>query len=235
MRTDTVLTAWNPDCLPLHVQLARIAIEPATVQERAEAVLAVLGQVLPYDAVIALETPNLTAATVRAVRTGLRIPTAGHDHLSADRGARHRPRRGHLSVWHDLEFRGGDPGGRTSWWGSAISDVFLFALSNNGVRSKPCLAELARARVLGLPIVPVRIGPVDHIGTTPVADIQVIDYRERRWPAGWGRSPPSRSPPSRTPQHSDARCPDPLPEQPPFRSSTYFVSARRSVHAPDAG
>ncbi|MCW2675501.1 MAG: hypothetical protein JWR70_541 [Modestobacter sp.] len=74
MRTDTVLTAWNPDCLPLHVQLARIAIEPATVQERAEAVLAVLGQVLPYDAVIALETPNLTAATVRAVRTGLRIP-----------------------------------------------------------------------------------------------------------------------------------------------------------------
>src|SRR3954454_5639466 len=84
-----------------------------------------------------------------------------------------------LSVWHDRDLGGGDP-----WWQDILRrirqcDVFLFALSKNALASKPCLAELAYARTLGLPILPVLIGPVGTLRLTPVADIQVIDYRER--------------------------------------------------------
>src|SRR3954470_9085930 len=87
--------------------------------------------------------------------------------------------RAHLSVWHDQEIRGGYP-----WWQDILlrirqCDVFLFALSKNSLASKPCLAELSYARTLGLPILPVLIGPVGNLRLTPVADIQVIDYRER--------------------------------------------------------
>src|SRR3954449_4332088 len=87
--------------------------------------------------------------------------------------------RAHLSVWHDQEIRGGYP-----WWQDILMrirqcDVFLFALSKCSLASKPCLAELSYARALGLPILPVLVGPVGNLRLTPVADIQVIDYRER--------------------------------------------------------
>ncbi|WP_166487430.1 DUF6777 domain-containing protein [Geodermatophilus obscurus] len=87
--------------------------------------------------------------------------------------------RAHLSVWHDQELRGGDP-----WWQDILRrirqcDVFLFLLSDNSLASKPCLTELSYARALGLPILPVQVGPVGNIRLTPVADIQVVDYRER--------------------------------------------------------
>src|SRR3954462_3466376 len=87
--------------------------------------------------------------------------------------------RAHLSVWHDQALHGGDP-----WWQDILRrirecDVFVFALSENSLASKPCLAELSYARALGLPVVPVQVGPVGNLRLTPVADIQVIDYRER--------------------------------------------------------
>jgi GAF domain-containing protein len=44
------MTSWNPDRETLRLQLARVAIAPASLQERAAEVLAVLGRVLPYDA-----------------------------------------------------------------------------------------------------------------------------------------------------------------------------------------
>src|SRR3954454_20635760 len=85
----------------------------------------------------------------------------------------------HLWVWHDQELRGGDP-----WWQDILRrirqcDVFLFALSKNSLTSKPCLAELSYARALGLPVLPVQVGPVGNLRLTPVADLRVIDYRER--------------------------------------------------------
>src|SRR3954447_11412933 len=87
--------------------------------------------------------------------------------------------RAHLSVWHDQAIRGGYP-----WWQDILMqirqcDVFLFALSKSSLASKPCLAELSYARALSLPILPVQVGPVGNLRLTPVADIQVIDYRER--------------------------------------------------------
>jgi hypothetical protein len=44
------MTTWNPQLARLLQQLARIAITPDTLHDRAEAVLAVLGRVLPFDA-----------------------------------------------------------------------------------------------------------------------------------------------------------------------------------------
>ncbi|ADB73515.1 toll/interleukin-1 receptor domain-containing protein [Geodermatophilus obscurus] len=87
--------------------------------------------------------------------------------------------RAHLSVWHDQELRGGDP-----WWQDILRrirqcDVFLFLLSHRSLASKVCLAELSYARALGLPIVPVQVGPVGNLRVTPVADMKVVDYQER--------------------------------------------------------
>ncbi len=84
----------------------------------------------------------------------------------------------HFTVWHDQELRGGDP-----WWQDILQriracDVFLFVLSQHSLRSKPCSAELSYARALGLPVIPVQVGPVENIRTTAVADIQVLDRRE---------------------------------------------------------
>ena len=88
-------------------------------------------------------------------------------------------------MWYDQEIRGGDP-----WWQDILRrirefDVFLFVLSKNSLASKPCLTELSYARALGLPVLPVQVGSVGNLRLTPVADIQVIDYRERTLANGW--------------------------------------------------
>jgi hypothetical protein len=119
-------------------------------------------------------------------------------------------RRAHLSVWHDQELRGGDP-----WWQDILlrireCDVFLFLLSHNSLASKPCLAELSYARALGLPILPVQVGPAGNLRLTPVADIQVVDYREQTLAKGMElldaiqQAVTERQP-----------LPEPLPEPPP--------------------
>src|SRR4051794_35651424 len=118
--------------------------------------------------------------------------------------------RAHLSVWHDQALHGGDP-----WWQDILqrireSDVFLFALSKNSLASKPCRAEVSYARALGLPILPVQTGPVGNLRTTPVADIQVVDYRERTLPKGLALIESIQdAAAARRP------LPDPLPEPPP--------------------
>ncbi len=118
--------------------------------------------------------------------------------------------RAHLSVWWDQELRGGDP-----WWQDILrrirqSDVFLLVLSENSLASKPCLTELSYAKALGLPVLPVQVGRVGNVRLTPVADIQVIDYRERTPAKGMElieaiqQAVTERQP-----------LPDPLPEPPP--------------------
>src|SRR3954468_15734181 len=118
--------------------------------------------------------------------------------------------RAHLSVWHDQALHGGDP-----WWQDILQrirecDVFLFALSKNSLASKPCRAELSYARALGIPILPVQTGPVGNLRTTPVADIQVVDYRERTLPKGLALIESIQdAAAARRP------LPDPLPDPPP--------------------
>jgi hypothetical protein len=134
-----------------------------------------------------------------------------------------------MEVWLDQKLRGGDP-----WWQDILRqirecDVFIFALSENSLASKPCRAELAYARALDVPILPVLIGPVPNLRATPVADIQVVDYRKRTdmtgiaLIAGVQDAIRSRRP-----------LPDPLPPAPPvpFEYLLRLGEAMDATHLP---
>jgi hypothetical protein len=111
------------------------------------------------------------------------------------------------AVWVDQELTGGE-----SWWREIRQcDVFVLALSNNSLRSKPCMAELDYAEALGLPVVPVQIGSVDRPRLSPIAHIQIIDYRD----------PTAASAIALVAALQDGAAqrgelPDPLPEPPPI-------------------
>ncbi len=139
--------------------------------------------------------------------------------------------RARQSVWLDQELRGGDP-----WWQDILKqirecNVFLFALSKNSLASKPCRAELAYARALGLPILPVQIGTVDNLRTAPISEIQIVDYRERT--AVSGMSLVAAIQDFSAQRHE---LPDPLPEPPgvPFEYLLRLGSAiERAQLSPD--
>ncbi|MDQ2628244.1 MAG: toll/interleukin-1 receptor domain-containing protein, partial [Actinomycetota bacterium] len=112
-------------------------------------------------------------------------------------------------VWLDEELSGGD-----AWWQTILDrirncTVFLVALSNNSLRSKPCQAELAYARALRRPVLPVQIGPVDSVRVTPLAATQIVDYRHRN-PAADARLTAALASMSRR----AVPLPAPLPEEP---------------------
>lgn len=130
-----------------------------------------------------------------------------------------------LVVWFDKDLYGGDP-----WWQAILEQirectVFVLALSNNSVRSRPCRAEIEYARALGIPILPVRIGPVDNLLATPVADLQVIDYTERTASSGINlvASVHDR-------MRMRAALPSPLPEPPPVPFE-YLIRLGRAIEA----
>ncbi len=86
-------------------------------------------------------------------------------------------RRTGREVWLDDELGGGE-----AWWQSILekirdSKVFIIALSNNALASKPCAAELRYAQALRRPILPVQIGSVDSVRVTPLAATHIIDFR----------------------------------------------------------
>jgi hypothetical protein len=54
------MTTWNPQLMRLRQQLARIALGPDTLHERAAAILGELEQALPFDAAwLAVRDPEL--------------------------------------------------------------------------------------------------------------------------------------------------------------------------------
>jgi hypothetical protein len=119
-------------------------------------------------------------------------------------------RYGQQQVWFDQELGGGD-----SWWHKILEqirscDVFIVALSNNWLESKPCQAELRYALALDRPILPVRIGEGDRVRVNPLATLQIIDYRNPTVDAGIQLV---------TAVHSQRAkplpLPDPLPREPP--------------------
>jgi serine/threonine kinase PknH len=86
-------------------------------------------------------------------------------------------RRARQQVWFDEDLGGGE-----AWWNEILRqirscEVFIVALSNHSLESKPCQSELRYAKALQRPILPVRIGPVDSMRANPVAALQVIDYQ----------------------------------------------------------
>src|SRR5689334_3605854 len=69
------------------------------------------------------------------------------------------------------------------WWREIIREiqrakVFVFALSNESWRSQPCRRELEYAEKLGVPILPVRVGPLESM-FIPLGEKQIIDYSGR--------------------------------------------------------
>jgi hypothetical protein len=86
-------------------------------------------------------------------------------------------RRARQQVWFDEDLGGGE-----AWWKEILEqiracEVFVVALSNHSLESKPCAAEWRYAQALNRPILPVRIGPVDSMRANPLAALQVIDYQ----------------------------------------------------------
>jgi hypothetical protein len=115
------------------------------------------------------------------------------------------------SVWLDQSLSGGE-----AWWSRVLDQirscsVFVVALSNNALHSKPCRAEMGYAKALGLPILPVQIGDVDSYRLDPIFTVQLVDYRNPDVAAGMGLIAALR-------ERAGERgaLPDPLPEPPPI-------------------
>jgi uncharacterized RDD family membrane protein YckC len=130
-------------------------------------------------------------------------------------------------VWLDQRLGGGD-----AWWRAILEqirecDVFVFALSQNSIQSRPCQSELSYARDLGLPILPVQVGSVDSMQLNPLATVQAVDYRNptpstaMRLFAGLHRERARRQ-----------SLPSPLPEEPavPFE---YLIRLYTTIAGPD--
>src|SRR5271163_3163590 len=130
-------------------------------------------------------------------------------------------------VWLDQRLAGGE-----AWWRAILEqirgcDVFIFALSQNSIQSKPCQAELHYAQALGLPILPVQVGPVDSMQLNPLATVQAIDYRHQtpntgmRLIAALHRERARRQP-----------LPSPLPDEPPVPFE-YLIRLYTTIAGPD--
>jgi serine/threonine kinase PknH len=85
--------------------------------------------------------------------------------------------RARESVWLDREIGPGE-----QWWREILGqirdcEVFITALSENWEQSRACRAELEYAQALGLPIIPVQIGPLRSMVLNRVGHLQIVDYR----------------------------------------------------------
>ncbi len=119
--------------------------------------------------------------------------------------------RAHQQVWLDQELGGGD-----AWWPEILTQiractVFVFAVSNHALRSKPCRAELGYAEALGLPILPVQIGQVSTHRADTIFAKQLVDYRNPTRTHGIDLITALHERELRRNE-----VPDPLPEPPPI-------------------
>jgi hypothetical protein len=130
-------------------------------------------------------------------------------------------------VWMDQRLAGG-----VAWWRAILEqirgcDVFIFALSQNSIESKPCQAELQYAQALRLPVLPVQVGVVDSMSLNPLAAVQAIDYRHQtpntgmRLIAALNRERARRQP-----------LPESLPEEPPVPFE-YLIRLFTTISNPD--
>lgn len=81
-------------------------------------------------------------------------------------------------VWFDRDLHGGE-----DWWRQILQriracSVLVLALSQDALRSQACRAEVDYAEALGVPVIPIQVGPVESLTATQVAGYQVIDYRQ---------------------------------------------------------
>ncbi len=119
-------------------------------------------------------------------------------------------KRAQQKVWFDQELGDGD-----AWWNAILEqirscDVFIVALSNNWLQSKPSQAELRYAQALNRPILPVKVGPVDSVRVNPVSTLQIIDYQNSTVDAGIQLVTAIHAM-----RGKEAALPSPLPDEPP--------------------
>jgi hypothetical protein len=79
---------------------------------------------------------------------------------------------------HDHDLDGGD-----IWWETILENirecsVSVFALSNESLASKVCMAEYRYARELHCPVLPVLVGYVTDIRGNPLAEIHHVPFRK---------------------------------------------------------
>jgi hypothetical protein len=108
------------------------------------------------------------------------------------------------------------PIGSEAWWQGILDqirscDVFVVALSNDCLQSKPCLAEMDYAKALGLPVLPVIIGDVDSYRIEPIFGVQSVDFRNPDVASGATLVAAVRERAAERKQ-----LPDPLPDPPPI-------------------
>ena len=120
-------------------------------------------------------------------------------------------KRAQQKVWFDQELGGGD-----AWWNAILEqirscEVFIVALSNNWLQSKPSQAELRYAQALNRPVLPVKVGPVDSVRVNPVSTLQIIDYQNPTVDAGIQLVTAIHAM-----RDKAAPLPSPLPEEPPL-------------------
>jgi hypothetical protein len=136
-------------------------------------------------------------------------------------------RRAHEQMWLDEELGGGE-----AWWRAILEqirtcEVFIVALSNNSLQSKPCQAELRYAQDLRRPILPVQIGPVDSMRLNPLAAMQAIDYQNPGVANSIELVTAVHEARART-----APLPSPLPDEPPVPFA-YLMRVAAQLSAPE--
>jgi hypothetical protein len=135
-------------------------------------------------------------------------------------------RRGREQVWLDEELTGGE-----TWWRTILEqirgcDLFVVAMSKNMLDSKACQAELRYAQELGKPILPVQVGPLDNMRINPLAQMQVIDYRQPSVETGIELVSSVHVRKAMSPS-----LPDPLPEEPPIPFA-YLMRLASTISGP---
>lgn len=131
------------------------------------------------------------------------------------------------TVWLDQDLTGGD-----AWWARILeqirsADVFIFALSDQSLQSKPCQAEIGYAKALGLPILPIQIADVESYRVDPIFSMQMVDYRKPTVRTGIGLVTSLQD-------RAAARkpLPDPLPD-PPRIPYEYLQKLGQAIEGPD--
>jgi hypothetical protein len=128
-------------------------------------------------------------------------------------------------VWFDHDLVGGD-----AWWDTILThirdtSVFIFALSDASLHSKPCRLELDYALALDRPILPVEVGPVESFRMSPVAELQVIRFRPADVQTGMAVLAAVMDVDQRP-----RPLPDPLPKPPPIPYG-YLLALGRQIES----
>ena len=166
-----------------------------------------------------------------AIRTGRTVTAAVFlSYSSRDRGRVDNLlsalRRAHADVWFDEELGGGD-----AWWQMILErirgcDVFVFAMTDDSLKSRPCLAELAMPGARQT-----RPTDTDRSGPEPAADtpaaVETIDFETPTVDSGIRLVTAVQEAAQRS-----ASLPVPLPEEPPVPFA-YLMRLAASVTGTD--